>query len=72
MRNNKMANANKSSRNSRAGSVIEKSNTNRSELFTDQELTDQLDDVKVADPVLTTMNSQASFAPIDIKLKDSV
>ena len=67
-----MANASKVSRNSRAGSVMGNSNTNRSELFIDQELTSQLDDVQVADPALTTTKSQASFAPVAAKIKDSV
>jgi hypothetical protein len=43
--------------------VIGGSNTNRSELFVDQELTDQLDDVEVPDRLLTANKSQTSFAP---------
>ena len=45
MRNNEMANANKISRNSRAGSAVGHITTNRSELFIDQELTNKLDDI---------------------------
>lgn len=43
--------------------MIGGSNTNRSELFVDQELTDQLDDVEVPDRLLTANKSQTSFAP---------
>jgi hypothetical protein len=66
-----MANASKISRNSRAGSAVGHSNTNRSELFIDQELTNQLDDIQVANPVLITAKSQASIFASDTKLKDS-
>lgn len=62
-----MANAHRISRNSRAGSAVGNSSTNRSQIFIDQELTNQLDDIQVANPALITAKSQASVAAQSIQ-----